>query len=69
MDDLTLLMDNALTFFPRLSQQSMDAIALQRIIITKYTQLKGEWWGCSEGVVIGGGWRFWDMVNMSEGKV
>lgn len=40
-DDLSLMMDNAFTFFPRESQQSCDAIALQRTINRKYLELKG----------------------------
>ena len=41
-DDMTLMTDNAFTYFPSDSQQAQDAIALQRAIVSKYTQLKGE---------------------------
>jgi hypothetical protein len=40
-DDLTLMVDNAFTFFSRESQQAQDAIALQRFIVRKYLDLKG----------------------------
>ncbi len=44
-DDLSLMMDNAFGYFPRESRQSQDAIALQRALTRKYTDLKGkgEW--------------------------
>lgn len=41
-DDLSLMMDNAFTFFSRDSRQSQDAIALHRVSVRKYMDLKGE---------------------------
>lgn len=42
-DDLTLMLDNAFTFFSRESRQAHDAIALQRFAVRKYLDLlKGE---------------------------
>ena len=40
-DDLSLMMDNAFQYFPWETQQSQDAVALQRAITRKYTDLKG----------------------------
>ena len=41
-DDLCLMMDNAFSSFPRESRQSQDAVALQRVLIRRYTELKGQ---------------------------
>lgn len=40
-DDISLMMDNAFTFFHRESQQVQDAIEVQRTLLKKYTDLKG----------------------------
>ncbi len=42
MDDFTLMLDNAFTFFPPQSPQAMDAITLQRVIFKKYASLRGQ---------------------------
>lgn len=42
-DDLSLMMDNAFSYYPRDSQRVQDAISLQRILLKKYTDLKGQW--------------------------
>ena len=43
-DDLVMMLDNAFTFFPRSSQESQDAVALQRVVLKKYTDLRGKGW-------------------------
>jgi len=68
MEDLSLLADNAFSYYARESEHAQLALALQRVVMKKYTEVKSEGWpggggGVSRGEGLekeGGARREWE---------